>query len=91
MNNKFYFKIIFSNKANHYLYFIFFKEYLLIGASTVPPTLLRKIKNDLKLKHILVGLGLTESSAAGLCTKPEFAINNEKYAYESIGIPFPFV
>ncbi len=63
----------------------------MIGASTVPRPLLIKMKEELKLKYILTGLGLTESSAAGLCTRKEDALNNPKYAYESIGIPFFFV
>lgn len=37
-------------------------QYMLIGASNVPKTLLLKIKQDLNLKHILIGYGMTETS-----------------------------
>ena len=35
---------------------------MLIGASTVPKDLLQKLKQELKFKHIITGLGMTEST-----------------------------
>ena len=63
----------------------------MIGASTIPSSLMLRLKNELKVKHVLAGLGLTESSAAGVCTQMEDAAKNPKYAYESVGRPFAFV
>ena len=37
-------------------------EYMLVGASTVPPDLLKKIKKEIKIKNVLTGIGMTESS-----------------------------
>lgn len=37
-------------------------EYMLLGASTVPKHLLLKMKEELNVKNILVGYGMTESS-----------------------------
>lgn len=65
-------------------------EYMLIGASTVPKDLLIKLKQELKFKYIISGLGMTETAAAGLITRPRDLEISEKYAYESIGQPLPF-
>lgn len=35
---------------------------MLIGASTVPKDLLLKLKKELKFKHIITGLGMTETA-----------------------------
>ena len=35
---------------------------MLVGASAVPKDLLVKLKQELKFKYILTGLGMTESS-----------------------------
>lgn len=32
-----------------------------IGASTVPKDLLLKLKNEFKFKHIIIGMGMTET------------------------------
>jgi acyl-CoA synthetase (AMP-forming)/AMP-acid ligase II len=37
-------------------------EYMLVGASTVPPDLLKKIKKEIKIKNVLTGIGMTETS-----------------------------
>lgn len=83
--------VIFIDMINHpdrKKYDLSSLEYMLIGASSVPKTLLMKIKKELNLKHVLIGYGMTETSAAGTLTRKD---SDEKYAYETIGQPFPFV
>lgn len=65
-------------------------QLMLVGASTVPKDLLIKIKEQLKFKHIIVGYGLTETSAGAILTSPFDAEKSEKWAFESIGRPLPF-
>jgi fatty-acyl-CoA synthase len=64
-------------------------QYMLVGASTVPPSLLMEIKKKIGIKHVMTGIGMTESSAAGLTTRPS-DIHDPKLAYGSLGQPFPY-
>lgn len=63
----------------------------LIGASTVPPDLLKLMKDELKIKNIVVGYGLTESSLLASLTTAADANVSFKKAYESIGRPIGFL
>jgi len=64
---------------------------MLIGASTVPKDLLLQLRKKIpSFTSILSGIGMTETSAAGLINRPNDINISEKYAYESLGQPFPY-
>ena len=57
--------IIFIDMMNHpdlKKYDMSSLEYMLLGASTIPKDLVLKMKQELKIKNILLGLGMTECS-----------------------------
>lgn len=57
--------IIFIDMMNHpdlKKYDMSSLEYMLLGASTIPKDLVLKMKHELKIKNILLGLGMTECS-----------------------------
>lgn len=60
-------------------------ETILIGASTVPNSLLVKIKKVLNIKNVLIGYAMTETGCAGSLTKASDIEISEKFAYETIG------
>jgi acyl-CoA synthetase (AMP-forming)/AMP-acid ligase II len=62
----------------------------IIGASTVPPDLLNKMKMVLRLKEIIVGYGMTETSLCHTVTTYMDKHKSHRHAYESIGRPIPF-
>lgn len=51
--------------------------------------LVQRLKDELNVKHLIIGYGMTESSSAGTVTRSSDE-NSEKHAYESIGTPYPF-
>ena len=63
-------------------------KYMLLGASTVPKDIVVKMKQELQIPNIVIGYGMTESSAAGLITRPDYG---EDEAFQTIGQPFPFM
>lgn len=57
--------IIFNDLINHperKNYDMSSLRYALLGASAIPPTLLKAIREELGVEHILPGYGLTESA-----------------------------
>lgn len=65
---------------------------MLVGASTVPKDLLVSLKKEIpSFTSILTGIGMTESTAAGLINRPNDINISEEYGYGSLGQPFPFV
>ena len=62
-------------------------EIALVGASSVHSKFVRLIKDELKLKSVIIGYGMTETASAGTMT---ICSDTEKHAFESIGVPFPF-
>lgn len=65
---------------------------MLIGASTVPKDLLIKLREEIpSFTSILSGIGMTETSAAGLINRPNDLNISEEYAYGSLGQPFPYM
>ena len=62
----------------------------ILGGSTVPADLLNKMKLILKLKDVIVGYGMTETSFAHTVTTYMDKHKSYKHAYESIGRPLPF-
>lgn len=83
--------IIFLDMLNHpdrSKYDLSSVEYVLIGGSTVPRSLIERMRNELGIKNILIGYGLTETSAAGLMTTPEDNMHDENgYALDTVGRP----
>ncbi|CAF0718136.1 unnamed protein product [Brachionus calyciflorus] len=65
-------------------------EIALIGASSAHSKFVRLIKDELKVKSVIIGYGMTETASSGTMTKVTDVEENEKHAYESIGIPFPY-
>lgn len=85
--------VIFSDILNHPKrneYDLSSLELALLGASTVPRNLIEKIKKELKIRNIIVGYGMTESSSAGTMTKCSDIDTSLTHAYDSIGVPYPF-
>lgn len=66
-------------------------EAVLMGASIVPKDLILKLKNQLKIKHILIGWAMTETACSGILTKGSDIQLSERHAYESIGTVSPFI
>jgi fatty-acyl-CoA synthase len=65
---------------------------MLVGASTVPKDLLLKLRKEIpSFETIITGIGMTESTAAGLINHAEDVNISEEYAYGSLGQPFPYV
>lgn len=65
-------------------------EIALIGASSSHSKFVKMVKEELKLKSVIIGYGMTETASAGTLTNISDAKECEKHAYESIGMPFPF-
>lgn len=65
-------------------------EIALIGASSSHSKFVKMVKEELKLKSVIIGYGMTETASAGTMTNISDAKECEKRAYESIGVPFPF-
>lgn len=64
---------------------------MLVGASTVPKDLLVRLRKDIpSFTSILSGIGMTETTAAGLINRPNDINISERYGYESLGQSFPF-
>ena len=62
----------------------------LIGASTVPPDLLLKMKSELGIKKIIVGYGMTETSLLASQTIHSDSLVSYRKAFESVGRPIGF-
>ena len=56
--------VIFNDLVNHpdrKKYDLSSLKYMIVGASSIPKDLMIKMRDELKLDHILIGYGLTES------------------------------
>lgn len=86
--------IIFMDMLNHperKNYDLSSLKTMLVGASTVPKDLFLKLRQEIpSFTSILSGLGQTESTACCLINRTTDILKSEKYAYESLGQPFPF-
>lgn len=61
----------------------------LFGGSTCPPDLLKRLRDELNLKQIIVGYGMTETSLCATLTTATDVNRSHKFAYESVGRPLP--
>jgi len=65
-------------------------ENVVVGASTVPPDLLTKLKDEMNVKNVIVGYGMTETSLCHSMTTYADNKKSFKLAFESVGRPIAF-
>jgi fatty-acyl-CoA synthase len=61
-----------------------------LGGASIPPDLLKKMIEELKIENICLGYGMTETSLCHSVTVKTDKYKSVKQAYESIGRPIPF-